>query len=49
MNRGKLVLRMLVCMTICVLFASGCKRRPQDYAGLPDPNKGEVVDPHKSY
>jgi hypothetical protein len=49
MKREKLVFRLFVCLAVCVVFASACKRRPQNYAGLPDPNKGEVVDPHKSY
>jgi hypothetical protein len=43
------VLRLVLCLAVFAVFASGCKRRPQDYAGLPDPNKGELVDPHKSY
>jgi len=49
MARGNSVLLVAVCLVVCLVFAAGCKRRPQDYAGLPDPNKGEVVDPHKSY
>lgn len=49
MARGNSALFIFVCFAACLVFASGCKRRPQDYAGLPDPKKGEIVDPHKSY
>jgi hypothetical protein len=49
MKSMNFVLRLMVCLAVCVVCASGCKRRPQEYAGLPDPNKGELVDPHKSY
>jgi hypothetical protein len=50
MNRGRFVFCLVVCLAVCSIVASGCKRRPQDYAGLPDPEKGTpIVDPHKSY
>jgi hypothetical protein len=42
------VLRFVLCLVICLAFASGCKRRPQNYAGLPDPQRGEVIDPHRA-
>ena len=49
MKTGKLVLGLVVVLVFCAAVSSGCKRRPQNYAGLPDPQKGEVIDPHKSY
>lgn len=49
MKASNFVFRLVLCLAVCAVFASGCKRRPQDYAGLPDPNKGELIDPHKSY
>jgi hypothetical protein len=49
MKSRRIALYFMLCLTVCALCAGGCKRRPQDYAGLPDPNKGELVDPHKSY
>ncbi len=47
MKGKKALLRVLVCMAIVAVFATGCKRRPQNYAGLPDPTKGETIDPNK--
>jgi hypothetical protein len=47
MKGNKALLRVLVCLAIVAVFATGCKRRPQDYAGLPDPNRGEKIDPNK--
>jgi hypothetical protein len=38
----------VVCVLVCLACVTGCKRRPQNYAGLPDPQKGEIIDPHKS-
>jgi hypothetical protein len=43
---NKSFLRVCVVVAILCVFATGCKRRPQDYAGIPDPNKGEMIDPH---
>jgi hypothetical protein len=49
MKVNKSLLRVLVCVALLAVFATGCKRRPQNYAGLPDPNKGEIIDPNKQY
>jgi hypothetical protein len=49
MKTGKVALSLVLCLAVCASFVSGCKRKPRDYAGLPDPRKGEVIDPHKAY
>lgn len=47
MEINKSVLRVLICLLFVSVFVTGCKRRPQDYAGIPDPNKGETIDANK--
>ncbi|MEY4699897.1 MAG: hypothetical protein RL326_84 [Pseudomonadota bacterium] len=47
MSINKSLLRVCVVVAIVCVFATGCKRRPQDYAGIPDPNKGEMIDPNR--
>ena len=42
-----ILFRLVVCLAVCSVCVSGCKRRQQDYAGIPDPNRGEIIDPHK--
>jgi hypothetical protein len=46
MGIDKSLIRVFVVVAVVFVFATGCKRRPQDYAGIPDPNKGEIIDPH---
>ncbi len=48
MKRSYSLLALVVCLLVVASVVSGCKRRPQNYAGLPDPQKGEVIDPHKA-
>ncbi len=44
-----IALGMLLVLVICGTCMSGCKRRPQNYAGLPDPQKGEIINPHETH
>jgi len=48
MKRTLVVLQLALCLAVCVACVTGCKRRPQHYAGLPDPQKGEIIDPHRA-
>jgi hypothetical protein len=48
MKRSYGLLALVLCLLVCSVVVTGCKRRPQNYAGLPDPQKGEVIDPHKA-
>jgi hypothetical protein len=48
MKRSLVVLRLALCVVVCLACVTGCKRRPQNYAGLPDPQKGEIIDPHRA-
>jgi len=47
MKINKSLVKILVCLLVVSVFATGCKRRPRDYAGIPDPNKGETIDANK--
>ena len=48
MKRTLVALRLALCVVVCLACVTGCKRRPQNYAGLPDPQKGEIIDPHRA-
>jgi hypothetical protein len=45
----KALLSLLVCASLLVLGAAGCKRREQAYAGIPEAQATGTVDPNARY